>query len=220
MSYVQYGYRMRSAEEVFVDLQRFVGFGRADLERNRKGQITERQRSAMLRRMTPTLTRLAVTAAFFLAWYVVPPDAFEILEEVDHDQLILVPLFLLGYALSQVPWRMAADILHTHIDIAEGKGDVEMRGVNDHISLDERRKEWAGENDEDATERDFADWEDAQQLYHLRVDGVRFPASKQVVNSIEEGHRYRAFYLRHSHRLLSLEPVQDNVSTPLVQPPQ
>lgn len=220
MSYVQYGYRMRSAEEVFVDLQRFVGFTRADLETNRKGQLTARQQSALLRSMGATVARFVVTAAFFAAWYLVPPDSLEILEEVDHDQLIIVPLLLLGYTLSQVPWRKAADILSPHIDQAEGKGDVEMRGVNDHISLDERRKEWAGDNDEDATERDFENWEDSQQLYHLRVDGVRFPASKQVVNSIEEGHRYRAFYLRHSHRLLSIEPVQDNVSPAPVPPPQ
>lgn len=220
MSYVQYGYRMRSAEEVFVDLQRFVGFSRADLETNRKGQLTARQQSALFRSLGSTLARLGVTAAFFLAWFLVPPDALEILEEVDHDQLIIVPLFLLGYALSQVPWRSAADILSPHIDTAEGKGDVEMRGVNDHISLEERRKEWAGDSDEESTERDFEAWEDSQELYHLRVDGVRFPASKQVVNSIEEGHRYRAFYLRHSHRLLSIEPVQDNVSRPPAQPAQ
>ena len=218
MSYVQYGYRMRSPEEVFFDLQRYVGFTKADLEANRRGALTGRQRKALVGEMASPCVRFAMALLAFLAWYFVPPDSFEFLEEMDHDQLLLVPVLLLGYALFQTPWSTLADVLSPHVETAEGKGDVEMRGVNDHVSLDDRRKEWGG--DEESTEAEFNDWEDSQQLYHLRVDGVRFPASKQVVNSIEEGHRYRAFYLRHSHELLSIEPVPDNVNPPIPQPLQ
>ena len=211
MSYVQYGYRMRSPEEVQVDLQRFAGFSKADLEANRKGLLTKNQERALVREILAPCAWIAFSIAAFLAWLLVPLDSFAFLEEVNHEQLLILPFFLAAYAAYLMPWRLLADVVVPRIEVAEGKGDVEMRGVNDHVSLDDRRKEWAG--DEDSTERDFQNWEDAQQLYHLRVDGVRLPASKQVVNSIEEGHRYRAFYLRYSHQLLSIEPVPDNIKS-------
>ncbi|MBL8179935.1 MAG: hypothetical protein JNK48_34965 [Bryobacterales bacterium] len=217
MSYVQYGYRMRSADEVFVDLQRFVGFTKADLEANRAGRLTQRQSARLLRQMAAPAIRVAMCVLAVAAWYIIPGEYYGFLDDVEPDQLIFVPLFLTAFALYTVPWRTLADSFSPHIDSAEGKGDVEMRGVNDHVSVAERRKEWAGDLDPESTDRDFEEWEDSQQLYHLRVDGFRFPASKQVVNSIEEGHRYRAFYLRYSHRLLSIEPVSGTTTQPGVQ---
>lgn len=210
MSYVQYGYRMRSPEEVFFDLQRFLGFSKADLEANRKGVLTPSQHSGLIRQLLRPCAWLAMAILFLLVWLFLPMESLDFLEDLNEDQFIIVPLFLIAGAIYLMPWRVVADIASPHVEKVEGKGDVEMRGVNDHISLEDRREEWAG--DEESTERDFENWEDSQQLYHLRIDGFRFPASKQVVNAIEEGHRYRAFYTRYSHRLLSIEPVPDNVT--------
>ncbi|MFN7938384.1 MAG: hypothetical protein U0R19_33970 [Bryobacteraceae bacterium] len=211
MSYVQYGYRMRSPEEVQTDLQRYVGFTKADLEANRRGQLTARQQSVLIRLLMAPCGWIAASVLLGLAW----PFILPMLEDLAEDMtttlaLRFLPLFLSGIGCYVLPWRVVADMIMARIDTAEGKGDVEMRGVNDHISLEDRRKEWKG--DEEGNEGSFEDWEDSQPLYHLRIDGVRFCASKQVVNSIEEGHRYRAFYLRYSRRLLSVEPVHDNVT--------
>ena len=215
MSYVQYGYRMRSPEEVQTDLQRYVGFTKADLEANRKGQLTARQQSVLIRKIVVPCGWIAASLLLSLAWPFVLPLVQDLAEDTTSLlALRLFPFFFTGIGCYLIPWRVAADLLVPRIEKAEGKGDVEMRGVNDHISLEERRKEWEGTGDEEGTKQSFEDWEDSQQLYHLRVDGVRFPASKQTVNSIEEGHRYRAFYLRYSHRLLSVEPVADNVNPP------
>ncbi|MBS1830284.1 MAG: hypothetical protein JST93_33590 [Acidobacteria bacterium] len=215
MSYVQYGYRMRSPEEVQMDLQRFLGFTKADLEANRKGQLTARQQSRLTRELLGSCVWIAASMLLAAVWPMILPFV-EGFAEDNTAQLVLryLPLFLTGIGFYVIPWRVVADLIATRVDIAEGKGDVEMRGVNDHISLDERQKEWLGDDAEEGTAQSFEDWEDSQPLYHLRIDGVRFCASKQVVNSIEEGHRYRGFYLRHSQRLLSVEPVHDNVARP------
>lgn len=211
MSNVQYGYRMRSPEEVQMDLQRYVGFTKADLEANRRGQLSARQHSVLVRLLVAPCGWIAASVVLALAWPLVLP----LIEDMAEDMMATLalrffPVFLSAIGCYVLPWRVVADLVMARIETAEGKGDVEMRGVNDHVSLEDRRQEWKG--DEEGDEGSFEDWEDSQPLYHLRIDGVRFCASKQAVNSIEEGHRYRAFYLPYSQRLLSVEPVHDNVT--------
>lgn len=209
MSYVQYGYRMRSPEEVSFDLRRFLGFGPADLEENRKGRLSAKQRRGVTRHeVIPPAIWIAVSLVATASCLHFPAELLEEIGNPRMEQVILIPGFLSIYFMYRMPWRLLADLLFTHIDFVEGKGDVEMRGVNDHIDMNKLRAEW---DDEDGS---FEDWDDAQPLYQLRIDGVRFPASKQVVNAIEEGHRYRAYYTRYAHHLLSVEPIADNVSSP------
>ena len=73
----------------------------------------------------------------------------------------------------------------------EGKLDIEMRGVNDHQTASDRRCEWQRETGGSLGSREsFQDWDDAQSDYSLRINGIKFPASKQVILAIEEGDRY------------------------------
>lgn len=194
-----------------MDLQRYVGFTKADLEANRNGQLTPRQQSVLIRLLVAPCGWIAASVLLALVWPFILPLIEDLAEDLTTTlALRFFPFFPTAIGCYLLPWRVVADLIMARIDTAQGKGDVEMRGVNDHVSLEDRRQEWKG--DEEGNEGSFEDWEDSQPLYHLRIDGVRFCASKQVVNSIEEGHLYRAFYLRYSHRLLSVEPVHDNVT--------
>jgi len=81
--------------------------------------------------------------------------------------------------------------------------------VNDHQTASDRRREWQRETGGSFGSRDsFQDWDDAQSDYSLRINGIKFPASKQVILAIEEGDRYAAFFTRFRHRLVALEPLR------------
>jgi hypothetical protein len=92
----------------------------------------------------------------------------------------------------------------------DGKLDIQMRGVNDHQTQADRHREWRREGGGSLLEHgsSFEDWNDAQSDYSLRINGIKFPASKQVILTIEEGDRYSAYFTRFQKRLVALEPLR------------
>jgi hypothetical protein len=121
----------------------------------------------------------------------------------------LLPYGMLLLGLWNLPWKVFFDLLMPQVLTTEGKLDIEMRGVNDHQSASDRHREWQRETGGSLNHSaSFEDWNDAQSDYSLRINGLKFPASKQVILTIEEGDRYSAYFTRFQKRLVALEPLR------------
>ncbi|MEO8028766.1 MAG: hypothetical protein ABI823_19955, partial [Bryobacteraceae bacterium] len=124
--------------------------------------------------------------------------------------LSLLPYSLLLLGLYKLPWKLFLDLLMPKVLLAEGKLDVEMRGVNDHATSADREQQWRRETGGEmfGPGESFEDWDDAQSDYSLRINGLKFPVPKQVIQTIEEGDYYSAFYTRFHHKLVAIEPLR------------
>jgi hypothetical protein len=228
-------YRLPSTEETTAKLQQLLHFGSDDLTLNRKGRLSLSQRADILHNdvagpiFWSMLTVLgawalqtgkllleghsvldAVTSFFGMPAFLRAPEAgVEPIGVPYGFWLSLAPYALLLLGLYRLPWKLFLDLLMPEVLSTEGKLDIEMRGVNDHQTASDRRREWQRETGGSFGSREsFQDWDDAQSDYSLRINGIKFPASKQVILAIEEGDRYAAFFTRFQHRLVALEPLR------------
>src|SRR5260370_3689114 len=228
-------YRLPSAAETTERLHHLLHFGPQDLALNRKGELSPGQRAKILEDdvMLPIFwSSLTVLGAWvlqaarlliegrsvldavtgFFAW----PDFLRSSQFGAESTfgsyglwVTLLPYALLLFGLWRLPWMLFFDLLMPKVLSTDGKLDIEMRGVNDHQSASDRHREWQRETGGPLNHSaSFEDWNDAQSDYSLRINGLKFPASKQVILTIEEGDRYSAYFTRFHKRLVALDPLR------------
>ena len=203
MSAIDQPYRLPTTEEIAIALSKILRFGPADVEVNRKGGLSRYQARRIFKQDV-------AGSALWPGLAIVGNVALRVaMEFADRDYvntpLAVMALMAIPISLAGLPWKIILDLVYRKVETIEGKLDIEMRGVNDHISDAERHEQWAKETAGEDGES-YDDWNDAQPEYHLRIKGMKFPASKRLVTTIEEGNWYRAYYTGYAGKLVVLEP--------------
>jgi hypothetical protein len=165
-------------------LQKVFGFDEADLAANQRGEISERQRAWLLRRLdlgaivvpVVIVCLWAATFAFFRQTGPLPQMAVTFIA-----LFLLMPTLILVIWLVSDTWKIRRDLAEGRVLVAEGAARRELRQP--------QRRGPAYR----------------PQGYIILGERDAFPVSDAAYEAFADGVYYRLYYLPHFYRLLSAE---------------
>lgn len=176
---------LQAREKLLVGLSRANNFSPDELALNRDGCLSERQSRRLI---ASTVKMLA--GGLLLAFAILGFGLFFLLKVVQGWWLVLIGVFAL--LLLAIPLTMAVSGLHLILDLRDGQV-VQVDGLVNRSPS-------------------FSNGSLSSVSYYYAHENFGYKVSKEAYRALVPGLRYRIYQTPRTHRLMSLEPLENKIS--------